>query len=150
MAGVGLGKELSAEAADVFDVENEVAWELTLHAERVYVSKGRPEIGIDGVVELAFRVAEGNTVVDEWGQRMGYRLRSVGHRKSAECRKTRVGGQVAKIGVGASIKQVGNLVLNKVYGIGVNAVVDHGGAATDDGFLIAQNSAEQTVFRLLG
>ena len=77
---------------------------------------------------------------------MGNRLRSVGHRKSAECRKTRVGGQVAKIGVGGSIKQVRNLVLNKVYGIGVNAVIDHGGAATDDGFLIAQNTAEQTVF----
>ena len=71
MAGVGLGKELSAEAADVFDVENEVAWELTLHAERIDVSKGRPEIGIDGVVELAFRVAEGNTAVDERGRADG-------------------------------------------------------------------------------
>jgi hypothetical protein len=40
LTGVGLGKEFSAEAADIFHIENEVARELPLHAERIDVARG--------------------------------------------------------------------------------------------------------------
>ena len=76
---------------------------------------------------------------------MGYRLRSIGDRQSANRGKARIGGQVAEIGVGGSVKQVRNLVLDKVNGIGVDAVIDHGGAAANHGFLFAKNTTEQTV-----
>src|SRR5580765_1123097 len=76
---------------------------------------------------------------------MGYRLRSIGDRQSANRGETRIGSQVAEKGVAGGVKQVRNLVLDKVDGIGIDTVIDHGGAAANYGFLVAQNTTKHSV-----
>ena len=100
LAGVSLGKQLPAQASDVFHVYDKAAGQLALHTKGIDVGEGSFEIGINRVIELALGVAEGNTGIHVRGQGVSDGLWSVGYRQIADRGKARVGAQIAEIGIG--------------------------------------------------